>query len=184
MSNELKALKEAYSRFEGRLAFEDFETKVNSLAIDKWDFVRGILLYKQALKCRECDPNVAMLLLCSCADAIKVAGKNAGSHKNFKDFYLKYCPSTLRIPPIEYYPNSKPPSVVAPFDKALDFIYSKFRCLYVHEGKGRLENLPEGITWVGSSLLDVYKKELYTINTLKILDWFEKITLESLYNVL
>ena len=81
--------------------------------------------------------------------------------------------------------NSKPPSVVAPFDKALDFIYSKFWCLYVHEGKGRLENVPEGKTWIGSSLLDLHKKkEYYATNTLKVLDWGEKIMFESLYSIL
>jgi len=90
----------------------------------------------------------------------------------------------LQVPPIDYYPNAIPPAVKTPFDKALDFIYSKFRCLYVHEGKGRLQPLPPGITWIGSILLDKYCDEYYVVDTLIILDWFLTITLESLYKVL
>ena len=146
----------------------------------KWNFVRASLLYQQALTCKDCEPNVAMVLLCSCADAMKVAGEKAGSRKNFKKFYMDYCPATLRDPPIEYYPHGKPPIEIAPFEKALDFIYSKFRCLYVHEGKGRLEPLPAGIEWVGAILLDKYNDEYYSIDTLKILEWFAKIMVESL----
>lgn len=179
-----QALREAYIPFKGRLAFNNFVTKVNSLSIDKWNFVRASLLYQQALKCKDCNPNVAMVLLCSCADALKVAGKKAGSRRNFKAFYLNNCPATLRVPPIKYHPNAQPRIAVAPFDKALDFIYSKFRCLYVHEGKGRLQPLPSGIKWIGSFLLDEFNNEYYHIDTLRILEWFANITLESLYNLL
>lgn len=184
MSHEIRALKKAYPPFKKRLTFRNFVAKVSSLPIDKWNFVRASLLYQQALKCKGCEPNIAMVLLCSCADALKVAGKNAGSHKNFSAFYLKYCPSTLRVPPLEYYPNAQPPAKTSPFDKALDFIYSKFRCLYVHEGVGRLEPLPKGIAVIGSFLLDKYDNEYYRLDTIKLQDWFEKITLESLYNML
>jgi len=183
-ADEIRALKKAYPPFKSRLTFKDFVARVSSLPIDEWNFVRASLLYQQALKCRSCEPNIAMVLLCSCADALKVAGKNAGSHKNFSTFYLKYCPLTLRAPPLKYYPNAKPPAITAPFDKALDFIYSKFRCLYVHEGKGRLQPLPKDITIAASLLLDKYDKEYYSLDTIKLHEWFEKITLESLYELL
>jgi len=183
MSDEIRALKRAYPPFKGRLNFKDFVTKVNSLPIDKWNFVRASLLYQQALKCKSCEPNIAMVLLCSCAEALKVAGRKMGSHNNFSSFYLKYCPSSLKVPPLEYYPNAKPPAKTAPFDKALDFIYGKFRCLYVHEGKGRLEPIPKDIAVIGSFLLDKYDKEIYRLDTIKLHDWFEKTTLESLYNM-
>ena len=184
MSDEIRALEKAYRPFKARLVFKDFVARVSSLPIDKWNFVRASLLYQQALRCKGCDPNIAMVLLCSCAEALKVAGKNAGSHKNFDIFYLKYCPSSLRVPPLEYYPNAKPPATTAPFDKALDFIYSKFRCLYVHEGKGRLQPLPKGIGVFASLLLDKYDKEYYRLDTIKLHNWFENVTLESIYNML
>ena len=179
-----KALKDAYIPFRGKLTFNNFVTKINSLPIDKWNFVRGSLLYQQALKCKACNPDIAMVIFSSCADALKVAGKKAGSRKNFKTFYLKHCPSTFRVPPIKYYPNAKPPLAIAPFDKALDFIYAKFRCLYVHEGKGRLQPLPKGVNWIAGLLLDKYDNEYYQIDILKILGWFAKITLESLSDLL
>jgi hypothetical protein len=185
MSDEIRALKKAYPPFGTRLVFKDFVAKVNSLSIDRWDFVRASLLYQQALKCKGCEPNISMVLLCSCAEALKIAGRGFGlSHRNFKQFYLKYCPYSLRKPPMKYYPNAKPPMQMVPFDKALDFIYAKFRCLYVHEGKGRLEHLPPGVVWIGSLLLDKYKNEYYSLDTVKIHDWFEEITLESLFSLL
>jgi len=185
MTNEIEALKKAYLPFEGRLAFQDFQAKVSSLPIDEWNFARGSILYQQALKCKGCEPNIAMVLLCSCAEALKIAGTGFGlSHTNFKQFYLNYCPSSLRKPPLKYYPNAKPPLQMVPFDKALDFIYAKFRCLYIHEGKGRLHPLPRGIKWIGSFLLDKYNNEYYSFDTIKVHDWFEKITLESLFSLL
>jgi len=185
MSDENRALKKAYPPFGASLAFKDFVAKVNSLPIDKWNFVRASLLYQQALKCKGCESNIAMLLLCSCAEALKIAGTGFGlSHRNFKQFYLNYCPSSLRKPPMKYYPNAKPPPQMVSFDKTLDFIYAKFRCLYIHEGKGRLEPLPPGIKWIGSFLLDKYNNEYYSLDTIKVHDWFEKITLESLFNLL
>jgi len=180
----LKTIDKAYPPFKGRLAFQNFVAKASSLPIDELNFVRASLLYQQALKCRGCEPNIAMMLLCSCADALKVAGEKVGSHENFSSFYLKYCPSNLRVPPLEYYPNSQPPAKTSPFDKALDFIYSKFRCLYVHEGIGHLEPLLKGITIIGSFLLIKYDNKVYSLDTIKLQDWFEKITLESLYNML
>lgn len=182
--DEIRALKRAYLPFQSRISFQEFVKKANSLAVDKWDFVRASLLYQQALKCKSCEPNIAMVLLCSCADALKTAGKNAGSRKNFKDFYLNHCPSALRVPPLNYYPQLKPPAVVASFDKALDFIYSKFRCLFVHEGKGRLSQLPKGIAFIGSFLLDMFENIPYHLDTIKLTEWFERITLESLYELL
>lgn len=184
MSDEIRALEKAYPPFQRRLTFKDFVTKVSSLPIDKWNFVRASLLYQQALKCKGCEPNIAMALLCSCAEALKVAGKKKGSHKNFISFYLTYCPSALGVPPLEYYPNAKPPAKTAPFDEALDFVYAKFRCLYIHEGKARLAPVPKGIGVFGSFLLDKFDKEYYRVDTIKLHGWFEKITLESLCNML
>jgi len=184
MSDKIRALKKAYPPFDRRLGFKDFVAKVNSLPLDSWNFVRASLLYQQAIKCKDCEPSISMVLLCSSAEAVKVAGKKAGSHKNFCSFYLKYCPVTQKVPPLEYFPNAKPPPVTASFNKALDFIYAKFRCLYVHEGKELLEPIPKNIGIFASLLLEKYDNEYYHLDTIKLHEWFEKITLESLYNML
>jgi len=112
-------LERAYEPFKDRLTLEDFKTKVDALNKKKWDFIRAILLYKQAMKCKDCEPNVAMVLLCSCADAMKVAGEKASSHINFKKFYMDCCPTNIRNPPIGYY-IGKPTIQTASFEEALD----------------------------------------------------------------
>ena len=67
---------------------------------------------------------------------------------------------------------------------ALDVIYTKFRCLYVHEGIGHLSAVPENVALTGSFLLDRYNGIAYILDTIKIHNWFEKITFESLHNML
>jgi len=182
--NGSQVLKKAYVPFQNCLTFSDFQTKVSNLGNSKWNFIRASLLYQQSLKCKNCEPNVAMVLLCSCADAMKVAGPNAGSRRNFKQLYLRHCPKDKRDSPMKYYPNNKPPAQPVPFNKALDFIYSKFRCLYVHEGIGRLELPPRDFEWFKDALLDKYNNEIYAVDIIKILEWFTDITLESLYDIL
>lgn len=163
-------------------SFDDFQSKINSsTTIDKWNFVRATLLYQQSLKCRECDPNTAMVLLCSCAEAMQL---EESSYKRFMEFYARYCPSRFRNSPIEYMPNGKPPLKTAPFEKALRFIYKQFRNMYVHEGIGHLETVPEGIPW--QPFYDRIKDEddVYEVDKVKIVEWFGKITFESLFAML
>jgi len=179
--NEKQALNKAYVPFRNRFTLDNFLTKVNNLEDSKWNFVRACLLYQKALSCKRCEPNVAMVLLCSCAEAIKITG-SWESKRNFREFYLRYCPADKRGSPIKYYrPGKRLPPQPASFDKALDFIYSKFRSLYVHEGIGRLETPPEDITLFKDTLLDAYKGKIYIIDKEKILEWFADITLESLH---
>jgi len=185
LSNEDTVLKEVYSSFKQRLSFDDFQSKINSLTIDKWNFVRATLLYQQSLKCTECNPNIGMVLLCSCVDALQLVGGENKSKANFMSFYKKYCPKSLRVPPMEYYHNGKTPAVTAPFEKTLTFIYKRFRCLYVHEGIGHLDFLPE--MPMEHTLFDKISAEdpdIYSIDMLKIVGWFEEITLESLFAML
>ena len=85
----------------------------------------------------------------------------------FKEFvYGKYAKST------------------APFDKALHYIYKQFRCLYVHEGIGRLTTAPDGIDW--HTLFDKIEneKDVYSVDIMKIAEWFRQITFESLFAML
>jgi len=129
LSNEDTILKEVYSSFKQRLSFDDFQSKLNSLPIeDKWNFVRATLLYQQSLKCKQCNPNVAMVFLCSSAEAMQLKNK---PEKRFIEFYKRYCPIRFRkSSPMEYMPNGKPPMVPAPFDISLHCIYELFRCFF------------------------------------------------------
>jgi hypothetical protein len=178
-------LKKAYKPFKNEMAFKDFKTKVDALNKRKWNFVRASFLYQQALKCAKCDPNVAMLLLCSSADAMQLVGKR-NSWRNFEKFYKDYCPIGSRNPPIKYYLNKKPPLILgdASFEEALDYIYANFRCLYAHEGIGRLELPPKGVHLVGNELLDKFKGKYYVIDILNVLSWLASITKESLSKIL
>jgi len=181
LTNEKEALRKAYPPFQKSIDFNGFSAKVNSLGNEaRWNFVRASLLYQKALKCKECEPNVAMVLLCSCADAVKVAGEGAGSRNNFKALYMNYCPSGSRLVPIRYYPNGNPPLQDVPFERALDLIYAKFRCLYIHEGIGNLELPPKDMELFMHTWLDKYGNDIYNIDILRILEWFSNITFESL----
>jgi hypothetical protein len=178
-------VKKAYKPFKNQFPFEDFKAKVEGLGKRKWNFVRASFLYQQALKCRRCDPNVAMLLLCSSADSMQLVGKRS-SWKNFEKFYKTYCPLPLRNPPLEYFSSLKSPinRIKASFDEALDYIYSSFRCLYVHEGIRRLETAPNNVLVGGWQLYDKFKGKYYAIDILSVLGWFESITKESLSKIL
>jgi hypothetical protein len=128
-----------------------------------------------------------MLLLCSCAESLKLKSKSKRKAKqNFKELYLKFCPQHLRTPPIKYHQNMKCPTVTAPFDKALDYIYSKFRCLYAHEGMGRLHEIKENgnIGSIHAFLFDIVDNDRYSIDLLKVFDWFAGITKSSLFHSL
>ena len=52
MSDEEKVLKEVYSSFEGRLSFDEFRNKFNSLPNDKWNFARAVSLFQQYLNAK------------------------------------------------------------------------------------------------------------------------------------
>jgi len=182
MSSEEKVLREIYPSFADRLDFEDFKRKFNSLPIDKWNFARAISLYQQYLKCKDCNPNVAIVVLCSCADALQLKGGKYFSRANFKEFYLKYCPLKYRKTPIEYLSREKRDSATIPFDeRTLDYIYQEFRCSYIHVGIGCLELLPEKVYY--HSRIGKFKKEqeLFEIDLVEFRKWFEKVTFESLY---
>ena len=99
---------------------------------------------------------------------------------------MQYCPVNLRTAPIEYYPNLVVPPVAPPFEKALEYIYSRFRCPHIHEGIERLHNLTIGgkTIQIGASLVDKLGNDGYAIDLLRILDWFSDITLKSLFAML
>ena len=185
LSNEEKVLKEVYSSFENRMSFEEFRTKFNALPKDKWNFARAVSLFQQFLKCKDCNPNVGMVLLCSCADALQLKGGKFCSKANFIEFYLKYCPHEYRLMPIEHLSREKRNTETIPFDKkTLDYIYQTFRCSYVHVGIGNLMPLPKNV--YSHHLLGRFEKEkdFFMLDLVEFPKWFEKITFESLYEML
>ena len=167
------------------MAFTVFQTRVNALGRTKGKFVRATFLYQQALKCQKCNPNMAMFLICSSADAMQLMGSQR-SHQNFNRFFLQYTPVHLRQPPIERYLNLNPPLTRTPasFQEALDYIYSKLRCLYVHEGIERLSIPPYGVNLIGDDLFDKFNNNYYIINRLAILGWISSITKECLLAII
>jgi hypothetical protein len=190
MSNSENTLKEAYSLFSKQMTCDEFKNKLDLLSIDKWNFIRAVLLYQQSEKCAVCNPNVAMSLLCSCADALELVGGERRSKANFMKFYLDFCPTSSRNSPIEYFPDGTPHSgpIQAPFEKALHYIYKQFRCLFIHKGVGRLD-IPEKLAKdfgnmkiIPFPMMDKIRgeREVYLIDLDKIFLWFQKITSESL----
>ena len=180
-----KDIKEAYRPFRNKLTFTQVNTKFSQLSTDKKRFLRASSLYQRSQKCAKCEPNVSMALLCSCADSLKLHGLNT-PRRNFTTFYSRYCPSNLMQPPIQCHPHCdvNVPMVSVSFGNALDYIYEKYRNLFIHEGKGRLAKLPKGTTWIGSTLLDKFRGDCYVIDDLRILSWFSEVTRESLYAML
>jgi hypothetical protein len=178
-------IRKAYRPFKNKLTFAQFNTKFNQLTIDKKLFLRASSLYQQSQKCAKCEPNISMSLLCSCADSLKLHGLRT-PRSNFTTFYTRYCPNNLRQPPIQCHPqcNVNIPMTNVSFIDGLDYIYEKYRNLFIHEGKGRLSKLSKGTTWIGSTLLDKFRGDCYVINNLTILSWFSEVTKESLYAIL
>ncbi len=190
MSNEEDTLKKVYSPFSQKLTYDDFKTKLDSLRTNKWKFIRAVSLYQQSVKCSKCSPDVGMILLISCSDALQLVDEEK-TWQNIKKFYLDYCPKELRDSPIKCSPDRKEPAQIAPFEMSIRYIYKKFRCLYVHEGKARL-SIPKEVEdeekphHLSCYLTDKIKdeKDIYSIDLINVGAWFEKITFESLYAIL
>ncbi|MGB9853482.1 MAG: hypothetical protein ACPLRY_01540 [Candidatus Bathyarchaeales archaeon] len=201
----MEKVKSLHLLFEDKYSLDDFKAKLNSLPNEeKVNFANACLLYQQALKCKECKsngPNIAMALLCICADTIKITGKRA-PHENFIRFYQAYCPPELKenIPVERYNPHGNLQYSKASFEETLHLIYERFRNPFVHEAKTWFELPPErsedgmqiNLTTTRTEAFEKDSKAtLYYGNTMyhitdinKFLEWFEKATLESLNNFL
>ena len=182
----LNIIDQLFEIFKDRLTIEQFRAKVDVLNGKKNNFLNASLLHRQALKCKGCEPNIAMMLLCSCADAMKLVGKGK-PRENFKRFYKDYSPIASRIPPIKCYFDDKPLNYCDPsFDETLEYIYKRFRNLYAHEGTGLLEQ-PKSPDLIWYGLCDKFEEtsnKTYVTDIVRILDWFATITKESLDNIL
>jgi hypothetical protein len=147
-----------------------------------------------------------MLLLCICADAIKITGKRA-PHENFIRFYQTYCPPELKkdIPIERYNPQGELEYTKASFEEALHLIYERFRNPLAHEAKKWFEEFsPEHyeslrkwanqgipIKLITDTRIRAFEKDSKTvmrygdkgyhiIDIDNLLEWFKKATLESL----
>jgi hypothetical protein len=182
----LNIIDQLFEIFKDGLTLEQFRAKVDALNGKKNNFLNASLLCRQALRCKGCEPNIAMMLLCSCADAMKFVRKGK-PRENFKKFYRDYSPIVSRNPPIMCYFDDKPLIYNVPsFDETLEYIYKRFRNLYTHEGTGLLE-LPKSpdLIWYGlCDKLEETSNKTYVTDIVRILDWFATITKESLRNIL
>jgi len=191
----MEKVKSIHSLFKDKHSLENFKAMLDSLPNEKKvNFVNACLLYQQALKCKECKPtgpNIAMLLLCICADAIKITGKRA-PHENFIRFYQTYCPPELKkdIPIERYNPQGELEYTKASFEEALHLIYERFRNPLAHEAKkwfeegspknSILDTRIEAFEKDSKTVMRYGDKRYHIIDINNLLEWFKKATLESL----
>jgi hypothetical protein len=118
----LNIIDQLFEIFKDGLTLEQFRAKVDALNGKKNNFLNASRLYRQALRCKGCEPNIAMMLLCSCADTMKFVGERR-PRENFKRFYKDYSPIASRNPPITFYFDDKPLAYYVPsFDETLEYI--------------------------------------------------------------
>jgi len=206
----MERVKSIHSLFKDKHNLENFKAMLDSLPNEKKvNFVNACLLYQQALKCKECKPtgpNIAMLLLCICADAIKITGKRA-PRENLIRFYQTYCPPELKKDILieRYNPQGEPEYTKASFEEALHLIYERFRNPFAHEARRWFEDFsPElceslkkwakmgmQINIINRGRIEAFEKDSKTamrygdkgyhiIDIDNLLEWFKKATLESL----
>lgn len=110
-----------------------------------------------------------------------------GAFYSFRKFLTENCPQEMRKSPIELYDKTKGRRQ-ATFDESITYIYAKFRSLFLHAGVGRATFIPprglENAAFIGSDLLDLYRKKAYAIDQLRVVAWFENVIKESLWHYL
>ncbi len=101
---------------------------------------------------------------------------------------LKNCPTELRNPPVEVYQGKGEESEVA-----VRAIYSNFRSLYLHEGKGYAseadkpyidEETGEQAITIGIPLLLRSNGNILSIELTKITQWFTDVVKQSMLQYL
>lgn len=110
-----------------------------------------------------------------------------GAFHNFRKFLTENCPEEKRKSPIELYDKTEGRRQ-ATFEESIKYIYARFRSLFLHTGVGRATSIPpkglENAAFIGSDLLDLYRKKGYVINLLSVVAWFENVVRESLWHYL
>ena len=79
-----KFVKEGYGTFSELISEGDFNQLINCLEEEEMkNFLRASLMYQRAIKCRSCDQDVCIALLCSAVEAI-----SGGENIVFKDWLV------------------------------------------------------------------------------------------------
>ena len=115
--------------------------------------------------------------------------KRTGRSYDFKQFLIEYCPHSLRTSvPIRYSPSieQKIEYNIVQFEDSVEYIYSRFRSLYMHKGIHKL-NIPEKFKKIsGIMFMEFYdkKKKYYHTDLEQLPKWFSKVVIESLFSFL
>jgi hypothetical protein len=172
----------AFTFFSDKVERERFSELINSLGDLKWNFLRACRLYGQAVKCKNCNSDVAMTMLCSAIESMQ--GKESRPYQKFRKFLKQDCPEEFQKSPMKIFVSKKEVRQ-ATFEESISYIYGNFRSLFLHEGIGRVTvELPVGLKnayFFSDSLADKYREKYYIIERLEILDWFDRVVKESLW---
>lgn len=181
-----KTLDNAFTLFSDKVEKERFSELINSLSDLRWNFLRACRLYGQAVRCKNCNEDVAMTMLCSVIESIK--GKGNRPYAKFRKFLIENCPQEAQTSPMRIF-VSKNEVRQATFEESISYLYGNFRSLFLHEGIARVKVEPppglEHAHLISSSLADKHKhkqdEKIYIIERPKVLDWFENVVKESLW---
>ena len=184
-----KAINDAFVLFCDKVEKEQFARRVESLDESSLNFLRACRIYGQAVKCKSCNRDVAMTMLCSAVES--VAEKGGRPYQKFIKFLTKNCPVPAQTSPMQIFIR-KDETRQATFEESTSYVYGNFRSLFLHEGIGRVSvELPPGLERAGlfsSSLADKHRHEkvekIYIIELLQVLDWFENVVKQSLWQFL
>lgn len=109
-----------------------------------------------------------------------------GAFYNFRKFLTENCPKELRKGPIEIFDDKIRKNRQATFEESINYVYAKFRSLFIHRGLGRATvHVPkdlENAICLGFDILDVYRGKGYTIDSMSVSIWFENVVKESLWH--
>jgi hypothetical protein len=184
---------EEYKTFTEIVSKKDFDKHLRSMEQnDMLCFLRASLMYQRAIKCRACDSDIAITLLCS---AVEVVSGGKPISYNFRRFLLTYCPEELRNPPVKILKGKG-----ENFEVAVRAIYSNFRSLHLHRGIGYMgmankykgiadkpyidKKTGEHIHMVGIPLLLKADGNIISVELTRITDWFASVVKNSLFRYL
>lgn len=109
-----------------------------------------------------------------------------GAFYNFRKFLSENCPRNLKEAPIAIYDDKSKDFRQATFEESINYIYAKFRSIFLHRGIGRATYIaPKGLEnaiCLGNHLLNSYRKKGYRIDSRLVVMWFEKVVKESLWH--
>lgn len=119
---------------------------------------------------------------------IRTEPNREGAFYNFRKFLTENCPEELREGPVAIYDDEIEDFLQATFEESIDYIYARFRSLFLHRGIGEATYItPKGLenaVCIGAHLLGSYKNKGYRIDSISVVMWFENVVKESLWRYL